>query len=155
MKKIFRKLIHLAGNGARGIQQFYYRMCGIRIGHNTMISMGAKLDVRRGSIEIGDNCLITHGCYILSHDGAAKMIDPGNNGEGRVVIGNNVFIGVNSVILPNVAIGDNAVVAAGAVVTRDVAPATVVAGNPAREIRKLSGPFPVLNQTPQPRKSRS
>jgi acetyltransferase-like isoleucine patch superfamily enzyme len=151
---MIRGIRHLLGNLIRELRLIYLRSSGIKIGRNTMISMGAKLDLRRGYTEIGDNCLITHGCYILSHDGAAKMIDPGDNGEGRVVIGNNVFIGVNSVILPNVTIGDNAVVAAGAVVTRDVAPATVVAGNPAREIRKLSGPFPVLNQAPQPRKNR-
>lgn len=119
-----------------------------------MISMGAKLDVHRGEIIIGDNCLITHGCHILSHDGAAKMVKPGSSGEGIVLIGNNVFIGVNAIVLPNVTIGDNAVIAAGAVVTHSVEADTLVAGNPARIIRKLDGPFPVLNRLPAKERSK-
>ena len=113
-----------------------------------MVSLGAKLDLHRGEIIIGDDCLITKGCVILSHDGSAKMVHPGANGQGRVMIGNHVFIGVNAIVLPNVTIGDHAVIAAGAVVTKDVAPETLVAGNPAREIRKLIGPFPILNAPP-------
>ena len=66
-------------------------------------------------------------------------------GNGEVHIGNNVFIGVNAVILRNVTIGDNAIVGAGAVVSKDVPTATVVAGNPAKVIKELHGPFPVLN----------
>ena len=63
------------------------------------------------------------------------MVHPGANGYGKVVIGNHVFIGVNAIILPNVTIGDNAVVAAGAVVTKDVPPYAVVAGVPAKVLR--------------------
>ncbi|MGE4563496.1 MAG: DapH/DapD/GlmU-related protein [Victivallaceae bacterium] len=152
---MIRTIRHYLGNLIRETRLAYLRWSGIKIGRNTMISLGAKLDLRRGTTIIGDHCLITYGCCILSHDGAAKMIDPEQDGEGKVVIGNNVFIGVHSIILPNVTIGDNAVVAAGAVVTRDVAPATVVAGNPAREIKKLTGPFPILNQAPGNRKKQT
>lgn len=148
MSKILRIVRYYAANLVRGIRLWWLRSQGIVIGNNTMISTGAHLDVHRGKIIIGDNCLITHGCYIMSHDGAAKMITPGADGNGVVVIGNNVFVGVNSVILPNVTVGDNAVIAAGAVVTSDVPSATVVAGVPARIIKHLSGPFPVLNQNP-------
>lgn len=54
-----------------------------------------------------------------------------------ITIGNNVWIGGSATILPGVSIGDNAVVGAGSVVTRDVAPNTVVAGNPAKVIRQI------------------
>jgi len=148
MKKLLQVTRYYVANFLRSIRLWWLRRSGITIGHNTMISMGAHLDVHRGRIVIGDNCLITHGCYIMSHDGAAKMVNPGSDGNGVVVIGNNVFVGVNSVILPNVTIGDNSVVGAGAVVTSDVPPATVVAGSPARVIKQLTGPFPVLNQNP-------
>lgn len=57
--------------------------------------------------------------------------------KGPVVIGNNVWIGEKATILPNVTIGDSAVVAANSVVTKDVPPFCVVAGNPARIIRQL------------------
>jgi acetyltransferase len=148
MSKILRIVRYYAANLVRGLRLWWLRRQGIVIGNNTMISTGAHLDVHRGKIIIGDNCLITHGCYIMSHDGAAKMITPGADGNGVVVIGNNVFVGVNSVILPNVTVGDNAVIAAGAVVTSDVPSATVVAGVPARIIKHLAGPFHVLNQNP-------
>lgn len=148
MKGAIRFLRHMFGNVLRSAYMGYLRTGGVKIGTNTMISLGARLDMRRGEIEIGDNCLITHGCYILSHDGAAKMVKPGSDGRGRVVIGNNVFVGVNSVILPNVTIGDNSVIGSGAVVVKDVPPASLVVGNPGKVIRTLDGPFPVLNSSP-------
>ena len=55
----------------------------------------------------------------------------------KVRIGKNVWLGGGCIILPGVWVGDNAVVAAGAVVTRDVAPGTVVAGSPAKVIRRF------------------
>jgi len=103
-----------------------------------MISWGAKLDVSTGSIIIGDRCTITHGCIILSHDRSKKRIDPQDKGEGVVRLGNDVFIGVNSVILRDVTIGEYSIIGAGSVVTKDVPPSVVVAGNPARIIKKLS-----------------
>jgi len=119
----------------------YYRFMGATIGKNCMISMGAKLDCSNGKIFIGDRCTITHGCIILSHDRAKKIIsrkiNRNNDGKGTR-LGNNVFVGVNSVILRDVTIGDNSIVGAGSVVTKDVPPNVVVAGNPARIIRKLS-----------------
>ena len=129
----------------RFIYFFYLKIYGIKIGVNTMISFGAKLDTHRGKIIIGDNCLITHGVKILSHDGAMRLINLSDNGNGIVKIGNNVFIGVNSIILRNVTIGDNVVIAAGSVVTKDIPSNTLVAGNPAKLIKKLDGPFPILN----------
>jgi acetyltransferase-like isoleucine patch superfamily enzyme len=60
--------------------------------------------------------------------------EPGR-GKGRVTIGNDVWIGSRAIILANVTIGDGAVVGAGAIVTRDVPPYAIVAGNPAKLIR--------------------
>lgn len=56
-----------------------------------------------------------------------------------VHIGKNVWIGSNSTVLPGITIGENAVVGAGSVVTKDVPPMTVVAGNPARIIKEIGG----------------
>jgi len=145
LKKIIRLVIHYAGNGLRSLFTLYLRSAGVEIGKNTMISLGAKIDVHRGSVSIGDNCLITHGCKILSHDGSMRLINPNDSGAGQVKIGNNVFIGVNAIILRNVIIGDNSVIGAGSVVTEDVPECSLVLGNPARVIKTLKGPFPILN----------
>jgi len=74
----------------------------------------------------------------LSHDRAKKRIDLKDKGKGTVRLGNDVFIGVNSVILRDVTIGDYSIVGAGPVVTKDVPPNVLVVGNPARIIKKLS-----------------
>lgn len=138
VSRLMRLAIHHAGNLLRWCKVTYLRATGVKIGHNTMISLGAKIDVRRGNVRIGDNCHITYGVVILSHDGAARQIDPQDDGEGAVDIGDNVFVGVNAVVLKGVTIGDNSVVAAGAVVSMNVPENVVVAGNPARVIREIS-----------------
>ncbi|BBI21180.1 hypothetical protein EKJ_20270 [Qipengyuania flava] len=89
-------------------------------------------------ISIGDDTTITSGVKILTHDGGTSLVF---NEEGfryqrfaPVSIGDSVFVGVNAIIMPGVRVGSNAIVAAGAVVTRDVADGTIVAGTPARVI---------------------
>lgn len=145
MKSLLRILIHFIGNVFRFLHLSRLKMLGVKIGNNTMISLGSKIDVHRGEVIIGDNCLITSGVKILSHDGASRMIDYNDYGNGKVVIGNNVFIGVNAVILKGVKIGDNSVIGAGAVVSKSVPEQSLVVGNPGKVIRKLEGPFPILN----------
>lgn len=135
---IIRKIISKVGDVLGSLRIMYLRMAGISIGKNFMISWGAKLDARGGRIIIGDRCTITYGCIILSHDRSKKRINSKDKGKGTVRLGNDMFIGVNSVLLRNVTIGDYSIVSAGSVVTKDVPPSVVVAGNPARIIRKLT-----------------
>lgn len=106
-----------------------------------MISLGAKIDVRRGKVTIGDHCLITHGCYILSHDGAAHIINPEDNGTGYVTIGDHVFIGVNTVVMRNVTIGSHSIIGAGSVVNKDIPEGVVAAGNPIKILKELDKPY--------------
>src|SRR6478672_9593886 len=109
---------------------------GITIGRRSVVNQQCCLD-GRGGLSIGDNVDISPGVWILtdSHD----MNDP-LFGEvlAPVTIGNDVWIGSRAMILPGVTVGEGAVVAAGAVVTRDVVPYTVVAGVPARPIGSRS-----------------
>lgn len=116
----------------------FYTECGIniRIGKNVFINSGCCFQDHAG-IEIGDGALIGHQVVIstLNHD-----IYPSNRADmmpNPVKIGKNVWIGAHATILPGVTIGDNAIIAAGAVVTKDVVKNTVVGGVPAKKIKDI------------------
>ncbi|MDE7398447.1 MAG: sugar O-acetyltransferase [Oscillospiraceae bacterium] len=108
----------------------------ITIGKNVFINSGCHFQ-DQGGIEIGDGCLIGHNVVLatINHD-----LYPQNNRINHyapIKLGKSVWVGSNSTILGGVTIGDWAVVAAGAVVTRDVPPLTIVGGVPARVIRTI------------------
>ena len=87
-------------------------------------------------IEIGDNVTMAPRVHVLCHDASTKRF-LNYTKIGRVTIGNNVFIGAESVILPGVTIGNNVIVGANSTVTHDIPGNTVVAGTPAKLICTL------------------
>lgn len=108
----------------------------ITIGKDVFINSGCHFQ-DQGGITIGDGSLIGHNVVLatVNHD-----LNPGNNRKNHyapITIGNHVWIGSNATILPGVTLGDWAVVAAGAVVTKDVPPYTVVGGVPAKVLRMI------------------
>jgi acetyltransferase-like isoleucine patch superfamily enzyme len=113
--------------------------CGLNIsvGRNVFINQGCHFS-DLGGITIGDDVMIGPKVNLIS---AGHPVDPAERRNGIVAkpitIGNNVWIGAAATILPGVTIGDNAVVAAGAVVSRSVAASTLVAGVPARVLKRL------------------
>jgi acetyltransferase-like isoleucine patch superfamily enzyme len=103
------------------------------LGERNVINFGCLLDGRKFPIRTGSNVSIGPEATILTlgHDPrSATFEDRG----GDVVIGDRVWIGYRAIVLPGVSIGEGAVVGAGAVVTKNVEPYTIVAGNPARKI---------------------
>lgn len=89
-------------------------------------------------ISLGMNVYITSGCKFITHDGGTLLFRkeiPDLEITKPIVIGNNVYLGNNVIILPGVHIGDNVVIGAGAVVTKDIPSNSVVAGVPARVIK--------------------
>lgn len=88
-------------------------------------------------ITIGDDVILAPMVHILAHDASLKRF-AGVVRAGRVRIGDRVFIGAGTIVLPGVAIGDDVVVGAGSVVSGDLAAGAVYAGNPARQVRSLS-----------------
>ncbi len=110
---------------------------GMKVGKNFARLNGVILDPGHcWLIEIGDNVTMAPRVHILCHDASTKHF-LNYTKIGRVTIGNNVFIGAESVVLPNVAIGDNVIIGANSTVTKDVPSNSVVAGSPARIICTL------------------
>lgn len=104
------------------------------------IKMGQNVDIINSFIDYGFGFLVTIGnnvtitnATILAHDASTKK-ELGYVKVGRVDIGNNVFIGYGSIVLPNTKIGNNVVVGAGTVVAKDIPDNVVVVGNPCRII---------------------
>lgn len=118
----------------------FYTDCGknITIGKRVFINMGCKFQ-DQGGITIGDDCLIGHGAMLATLNHGFLPEERGDMHPAPIVIGNRVWLGANVTILPGVTIGDNAIVAAGAVVTKDVAANTVVGGIPAKFIKNIEG----------------
>lgn len=106
------------------------------IGKDVFINSGCHFQ-DQGGIEIGDGTMIGHNVVLatINHD-----LDPAQNRKNHyapIKIGNHVWIGSNATVLPGVSIGEWSVVAAGAVVTRDVPSYTVAGGVPAKRIRTV------------------
>ncbi len=108
-----------------------------RVGRNVFVNQGCTLmDI--GGIDIGDDVLIGPNVSLIT---AGHPLAPSRRRAGitaaPIDVGRNVWIGAAAVILQGVTIGEGAVVGAGSVVSRDVPPATLVAGAPARVVRQL------------------
>jgi len=107
----------------------------LEIGDHVFINQGATV-VAALDITIGPDCRI--GDYAAIYDTDHHPVDQETPvRRAPVRIGRNVWIGRAAIVLPGVTIGDHAVVAAGSVVTQDVAPRTLVGGNPAKPLREL------------------
>ena len=138
LRQLFSQLIGQEIDENFGLFPPFYTDYGknITVGKGVFINEGCCFQ-DQGGIEIGDNALIGQQVVIatLNHDLApakrANMI------PAPVKIGNNVWIGAHATILAGVTIGDNAVVAAGAVVTKDVPANAVVGGVPAKIIKTI------------------
>ena len=110
---------------------------GMKVGKNFGRLNGVILDPSHcWLIEIGNNVTIAPRVHILCHDASTKTF-LNYTKIGRVTIGDNVFIGAESVVLPGVTVGSNVIIGANSTVTHDVPDNTVVAGSPARVICTL------------------
>lgn len=108
----------------------------IHLGENVFINDCCHFQ-DHGGITLGDGCQIGHGVVFATLNHGLAPEDRQTTYPAPIVLGRNVWVGANATILQGVTIGDNAVVAAGAVVTKDVATNTVVGGVPARLIHVI------------------
>lgn len=114
------------------------RSLGVRIGKNVIIDYGVWIDpVAPDRIEIQDYVTLAYGVTVLSHYAALNTMCGFPYQAKPTVIKQNAHVATQAMLLPGVTVGESSIVAAGSVVTRDVPPETVVAGNPARPISTL------------------
>lgn len=117
----------------------------ISIGNNVRINSSCHIGAINKVI-VGDNVLFGSGVFITDHSHGKttyeELIIPPNErdlySKGEVVVGDNCWICENAIILPGVHIGNNSVIGAGAVVSHDIPPFSIVVGNPGRVVRALS-----------------
>lgn len=108
----------------------------IHVGENVFINACCHFQ-DHGGVTIGDGCQIGHNVVFATLNHGLQPEERGITYPAPIVLGKNVWVGSNSTILQGVTIGDNAVIAAGAVVTKDVEAGTIVGGVPARFIKKI------------------
>jgi len=111
----------------------------IYIGKNTRIH-GSCIHAFK-KIHIGNDCLIAANCQIFDANGHHSSANQRHNSNGEakeIKIGDNVWIGANSIILPGVSIGSNSIIAAGSVVNKSIPGEHIAGGNPAKSIKRIN-----------------
>jgi len=125
-KPILKKML---GVGDQGISELKKK--GLKVGANFTMQSGCIIDYSHSNhIEIGDNVTLAPNVHILAHDASTKMFLDYTKVK-NTKIGNKVFIGAGSIIMPGVTIGNEVIIGAGSIVTKDIPDNCVYAGNPA------------------------
>jgi acetyltransferase-like isoleucine patch superfamily enzyme len=118
----------------------YARSIGVAVGEDCRL-----IDLTRATfgtepylVRLGNHVTVTSEVNFITHDGGVwvrRRDHPDADAFAPIVVGNNVFIGFRSILMPGATIGDNCVIGAGSVVTRSIPPNSVAAGVPAKVIR--------------------
>ena len=132
MNTLLRKILAILRGEPQNFNKLLKR--GLKIGKNFKRMGGVLIDPSHCyHITIGDNVILAPRVHVLAHDSSFGLYT-GKTRAANVTIGNNVFVGAGSIILPGVHIGNRVIIGAGSIVTKDIPDNSVAAGNPARVI---------------------
>lgn len=134
--KLIEKIYYSRNNE---LKRKYLRKKGCTVGDKTRFNCSLSfIGTEPYLISIGSDCLFASGVKLITHDGGVKVLNTLNYFEtrhdkmGRIKIGNNVYVGMNSIIMPGVTIGDNVIIGAMSVVTKDIPSNSCAVGIPAK-----------------------
>lgn len=146
IKKAIRKLVLREKASSEAFIE-YLKKRGVKVGKYCYVPEPSSVLVDLTVpwlITMGDNITLTHGVVVLTHDYGWSVFKKNGSFKGRIIgsqapvkIGNNVFVGVNTVIMKGVTVGDNVIIGAGSIVSKDCESNSVYAGNPARKIMDI------------------
>ena len=143
LRSVFIRIIHPNRYNSEVFTKYLRKKgCLIGIGTYFFSPLDTRIDLSRPFLlEIGEYCKITSGVHILTHDYSTSVIRTKYkkilNSAKPTKIGNNVFIGIRTIILPGVTIGNNVIIGAGSVISKNIPDNVVVAGNPATTIMTI------------------
>lgn len=130
--KLIRKILEYLRGEPQHLDKLLKR--GLKIGKNFTRMSGVVIDASHCyHITIGDDVILAPRVHILAHD-ASTWLFLGKTRAANVTIGNQVFVGAGSIILPGVHVGNRVIIGAGSIVTKDIPDNSVAVGNPAKVI---------------------
>lgn len=128
----------------------FLRKQGMKIGEGCALGT-MSFSTEPYLVEIGNRVGISSGTVFITHDGGIACFRddfPDDDVYGRIIVGNNVFIGINCIILPNTIIGNNCLIGAGSVVRGKFPDNSVILGNPAKVVTKMNVQKLLYRQNP-------
>ena len=132
MKKYYRRILEYLRGEPQNLDKLIKR--GLKVGKNFHRMGWVTIDPSHCyHISIGDDVTLAPRVHILAHDASTAMF-LGKTRAANVTIGNNVFVGAGTIILPGVQIGSRVIIGAGSVITKDIPDNSLAVGNPARVV---------------------
>ncbi len=124
----------------------YAKHLGVKVGENCSFYQNIIWGSEPYLISVGDNVRITSNVTFITHDGGVHVLRNYRNMKnidkfGRIIIGDNVHIGIGCIIMPNVKIGNNCIIGCGSIVTKDIPDNSVAVGVPAKVIETIEEYF--------------